>query len=123
MTAIDAWRGTPGPWRIVCYGDGDSLVIHDARGDWRVCFMATPGFSLQMDRIEANARLITAAPDLIEAAPDAADILERYADFIRTLHSDELERHPYLPLIEETAERLRAAIAKALPAPPSTGGR
>jgi hypothetical protein len=42
-------------WSIVPYGDGDSFVIHEA-GDWRVCFMATPGDSPgAMERIKANA--------------------------------------------------------------------
>jgi hypothetical protein len=50
---------SPRPWRVVPYGDGDSLVIHDARGDFRVCFMATPGSSPDaLERIEANAELI-----------------------------------------------------------------
>jgi hypothetical protein len=52
-------RAPVGPWRVVPYGDGDSLVIHDARGDWRVCFMATPGSSPgAMDNIEAAAEMI-----------------------------------------------------------------
>ncbi|MDR6851054.1 hypothetical protein J2Y54_000547 [Sphingomonas sp. BE123] len=58
MTSI-----SPAPWSVVPYNDGDSLVIHDARPDHRVCFMSTAGFGGDMDRIEANARLIAAAPD------------------------------------------------------------
>ena len=62
---------TPGPWFGVPYGDGDSLVIcSDQHGQWRICFMATPGdmFSHdRMDTIRANARLIAAAPELLEA--------------------------------------------------------
>ena len=66
---------TPGPWCIVPYGDGDSLVIHDARGDWRVCFMATPGTSSDgMRQIEANARLIAAAPQLLDALKTLAEV-------------------------------------------------
>jgi hypothetical protein len=58
---------TAGPWQIVPYGDGDSLVVH-AGEDERVCFMATPGESPgAMSRIEANARLIAAAPAMYEA--------------------------------------------------------
>jgi hypothetical protein len=49
----------------------------------------------------ADARLIAAAPDLVKPAPDAADLLEQYAEYIRTsVKADDLERHPYLPLIE-----------------------
>ena len=58
---------TPGPWTVREYGDGDSLVVH-AGEDWRICFMATPGSSPNATpRIEANARLISAAPDMFDA--------------------------------------------------------
>lgn len=115
-------RFTPGPWgEIPCepwhpthdraqstayVGIGPShtehvaLVVHVGAAD-------NPTF-------DANIRLIAAAPDLIEPAPDAADILEHYAEYIRTVKADELERHPYLPLIEDTAAKLRAAITAAL---------
>lgn len=71
-------KASPRPWRIVRYGDGDSLVIHDARGDWRVCFMATPGDSAgALAQIEANAKLIVSA---VNARPaPAEDAVERVA--------------------------------------------
>ncbi len=51
-----------------------------------------------------------------EAGADAADILDHYARFIRDeVKADDLERHPYLPHIEQVAADLRAALA--LPAP------
>lgn len=68
---------TSGPWTIVPYGDGDSLVIHVEGTDWRICFMATPGSSPRaMDTIEANAALIAAAPDLYEALEALLRIVE-----------------------------------------------
>jgi len=58
---------TKGPWTIVPYGDGDSLVIHSSDEN-RVCFMATHGGTQsQWERIQANARLIAAAPELYGA--------------------------------------------------------
>lgn len=73
---MSAATHTPGPWEVVPYGDGDSLVIHDARGDWRVCFMATPGESGDMRGIRANARLIASAPDLLAACQRAHRVIK-----------------------------------------------
>lgn len=63
---------TPGPWHVVPYGDGDSLVVcSDTDGEWRICFMATHGGTESVwDAIQANARLIAAAPDLFEAGTE-----------------------------------------------------
>lgn len=82
-------RAAPRPWRIVRYGDGDSLVIHDARGDFRVCFMATPGDSAaSWETIKANARLIVSAVNALatSTAPseptqpqDVGEVLEQAA--------------------------------------------
>lgn len=50
--------------------------------------------------------------DLLEAASEAAEIVERYAGFIRSVRADDLEMHPYLPEVERIAEDARAAISK-----------
>lgn len=59
---------TPGPWTIEEYGDEEApaLVIHKDSGT-RVCFMATAGSHGDPARIEADAHLIAAAPDLLGA--------------------------------------------------------
>ncbi len=50
-----------GPWHVVEYGDGDSLVIHYG-DEHRICFMATHGGSQrEWQRIQANAAFIAAA--------------------------------------------------------------
>ncbi len=50
-------------WRIVEYGDSDSLAIHDGDGANRVCFMATHGGSRkQWELIQFQAHLIANAP-------------------------------------------------------------
>jgi hypothetical protein len=72
-------KAAEGPWHVVRYGDGDSLVVHDAREDYRVCFMATPGSDEgSMRQIEAHAELIaemrTALTELIAIARRAADV-------------------------------------------------
>lgn len=58
---------TPGPWTIEEYGDDEApaLVIH-RDSESRVCFMATPGSHGDPAQIEADARLIAAAPDMLE---------------------------------------------------------
>lgn len=93
-------KASPRPWRIVRYGDGDSLVIHDARGDWRVCFMATPGDSAgALEQIEANAKLIVSA---VNARPaPAEDAVERVELAKRLFWADML-------LTEDADHRIRA---------------
>jgi hypothetical protein len=64
---------TPGPWAIQEYGDDEapSLVIHrDSKN--RICFMATPGSHGDPAMIEADARLIVAAPELYEYVKSSA---------------------------------------------------
>jgi hypothetical protein len=62
---------TPGPWTVEEYGDDDcpALVIH-RDSENRVCFMATPGSHGDPAKIEADAYLIAAAPDLLRALQD-----------------------------------------------------
>lgn len=71
----DAPKWTGSPWHVVPYGDGDSLVIcSDVKGDWRIAFMATHGGSLSSwEKIQADAELIAAAPDLYEALDQLLD--------------------------------------------------
>lgn len=88
-------------------GDGTAVGMEAAKADPSV-------YRFDIDGIDhPDARLIAAAPDFAEVAPDAADLLERYAEFIRTVGADDLELRPYLPEVERVAECLRAAIAKA----------
>jgi hypothetical protein len=63
-------KHTPAPWTVEEYGDDNApaLVIHRGETENRICFMATPGSHGDPAMIEADARLIAAAPDLLEAA-------------------------------------------------------
>lgn len=79
---MSAAQHTPGPWHVVRYGDGDSLVIcTDKAGNQRIAFMAVPGARLQADRrrswkqIQANACVIAAAPELLEANQSALTLV------------------------------------------------
>lgn len=88
---------TPGPWKIVSYGDGDSLVICEQDDTFRICFMATPGGSpASWAKIKANAALIAEAPDLLtgierllkreEALREALDDLQQAEAEYRLMH-------------------------------------
>lgn len=72
---------TPGPWTIEEYGDDDApaLVIHKDT-ETRVCFMATPGSYGDPAKIEADARLIAAAPDLLALAKAMMQAIETCED-------------------------------------------
>jgi hypothetical protein len=92
---------TPGPWHVVPYGDGNALVIcTEPDGNWRICFLATPGDSSgAWETIKADARLIAAAPQMVEALQD---ILE-YSGGAASALDDEY-----------VMDRARAALSKAL---------
>ena len=70
----------PGPWTYAC----------DSAGDWQIHHPLSGGEPLAIVKLEADARLVAAAPDLYEAAKDAI----YYFD-------------------DHSRARLRAAIAKA----------
>lgn len=122
---------TPGPWHVVPYGDGNALVIcTEPDGNWRICFLATPGDSSgAWETIKADARLIAAAPDLVEALdgpdPDAPECIRP----LSWLHSmiahckargpapdddDPAAFHDMIGEVEAMYVRARAALSKAL---------
>ena len=70
---------TPGPWTVEEYGDDDApaLVIHKDT-ESRVCFMATPGSHGDPATIEADARLIAAAPDLLKQLKLMVELFDGY---------------------------------------------
>ena len=90
---------TPGPWLVegrTVYALNDdgynrfSALVQDAH---------TPG-----DELEANARLIAAAPELLEALEDIAN------DYAERFDMDSQSTNPGMKVVVENA---RAAIAKA----------
>lgn len=58
-------------------------------------------------------RLSHSTPGDAEVRKDAADLLERYAAYVRTVKADDLELHPYLPEIERVAEALATPSGRA----------
>ena len=86
---MSAPQFTPGPWKVVPYGDGDSLVISERDDNWRICFMATPGESPDAwEKIKANARVIAASPDLYEALKSTTVHLIAAISLLDKIHAD-----------------------------------
>jgi Lar family restriction alleviation protein len=74
-------------------------------------YKASRASDLPADAITAwNTRDGGAATPMRETASsvEAADLLDRYAAFIRTVKADDLELHPYLPEVERIAAELRS---------------
>lgn len=69
---------TPGPWAL-CYDtrprmEWNITVVRENDRNYAVCFMTSDGPS------EANARLITAAPDLLAALKGVLRVADRATD-------------------------------------------
>ena len=105
---------TPGPWEL---GDEGVYIgsVYDADG-LRVAFVYFQDEKSETGRPrqeeEANARLIAAAPDLLEALSDALDLLAEIDNAVRDEH-----RRNGAPQSKSVAgiiaDRARAALAKA----------
>ena len=94
---------TPGPWQIIQHTDRDDgkvhLAIANGKPDRCICRLSETKRVDHED--EANASLISAAPDLLEAARLVLAKLD----------------HPTASVTAFDADKLRAAIAKAEPSP------
>lgn len=105
---------TPESWTVEEYGDEDSptLVIHKD-SESRICFMATPGSHGDPAKIEANAYLIAAAPDMRAALRRA----EQLADICGDWNLPEAEIDGVMVNTKDLRDEFRAALAKAEPPP------
>lgn len=96
-----AW--TPGPWRAERSRDFSGDVgIACPDGVLAECFAAIRVHSERSDEVNANARLIAAAPDLFNAAVLALELIECLQD-----------EEGHSPSTAIPARALRAAIAAA----------
>lgn len=104
---MDAVKYTPGPWmlNIGTLKGGHILVYAEGYGVAKVYDEETESRTTNM----ANARLIAAAPDLLEALQDALGALEQDYDIGKDANDSDWEGLAYQRL-----QNARAAIAKAL---------
>ena len=88
---------TPGPWTAEPYRVGDSAykIVYDADGHWLAEVFDVPNAP---DTAAADARLIAAAPELLEALRNLVGLAEMRGSL-----------HEYRAALDEA----RAAIAKA----------
>jgi hypothetical protein len=95
MKTINSVAHTPGPWT---YGKHQREIYSKEEG---ISIVRLPAWGLNTPEYEetddANARLITAAPDLLSAAKHMADLVGRLQD----------------PRLIEAYKQLCSAIAKA----------
>lgn len=105
-------KSTPGPWTV------DATVALGAMGVWtdyathpghdgagygsQICSMLPETFDILREQRDANAKLIAAAPDMLEALNAAMPILTAY------IHPDEFDGHAARALL-----MVREALAKA----------
>lgn len=90
-------KHTPGPWHLST--DGFTTMITDANGD-----------EVYIGANEANARLIAAAPELLEALQDIANHHEHQRDLWSSEECADADQARYH---EEQRDVAIAAIAKA----------
>ncbi|MBR8343044.1 hypothetical protein KDX40_04740 [Burkholderia ambifaria] len=65
---------TPGPWVVEKLGVGDPYLVHDG-SQYKAAVAVTATGNFGCDKSIANARLIAAAPELLEACKAFADYM------------------------------------------------
>jgi hypothetical protein len=97
---------TPAPWTTLTYNE-NTLHAEIMSGD--VCLARIPHWPLANDESQANALLISGAPDLLEALEGARIALTAYKNWM-SLQTDGKTDFPFGITAEEKA---REAIRKA----------
>lgn len=103
---------TPGPWEVArtAHGEAGLSILYKDRSSnaqWVKWEMARVGLNSRKitEKTEANARLIAAAPDMLEALKKASTQLWASYEVTGGSHGDGIGK--------ETAEMIDAVIAKA----------
>lgn len=103
-------KHTPMPWTTIRCEDGMEVLTHDAES---ICVVKHYGDPYDSKREEANARLIAAAPELLDALKDAADQLFRLALADAHRWTGDANRTKALEHANKVCAPARAVIAKA----------
>jgi len=85
---------TPGPWRVSIDRNNSGVVA--PVGDGRMPVANTGSFWFGVEQSEANARLISAAPEMYEWQEEVLEILRRLC---RSLNTDDYIRERLEPVI------------------------
>ena len=97
---------TKGPWKLAPFGRGVDVISDDDCGP-RIIAECKARNGSELESCEANARLIAAAPELLEAIKEATRALRDVA----CLGPDEAVNPEWYPIVH----RCESAIAKAQP--------
>ena len=73
-------KHTPGPWEVSEEWHGDLYIDSYIEGEGDTALAKIVNNVCKTDQAEANARLIAAAPDLLEACKEALNVLEDWDD-------------------------------------------
>lgn len=108
---------TPGPWRRGTPGPNGCYTIGTENGLMTAVVAHSIHCSEQVQQAEANARLIAAAPDLLEAQTMGAEVnTPDFLDWIADRLINSYGVNPNVDFVHSLRERAkagRAAIAKA----------
>lgn len=92
----------------IAMGNLDVFATDKTLGDYRVCMVDCDDETVSEQDLAANAKLIAAAPDMLELLVEAQEALDVLAD-----DAEDAGYHARAEGAAELAMRLRAAIAKA----------
>lgn len=99
---------TPGPWIVIHESRAQSRWIVGDNEGGSIADCEPPGPWISRDEADANARLIAAAPEMLEALQMVAD---RCADVAIII--EDCPKYDAPGFLRATEKRIRAAIAKA----------
>ena len=81
------FKGTPGPWEIADIDDGWKDCVSACSANGNVIAVAETD---NKETAEADARLITAAPELLEVSQEMASELKRISGLLKGLKNSSL---------------------------------